>query len=95
MKAAAITIVVLSLADAILTLEHMARGVAFEANPLMADLILVGAWLFILVKVGTTVGAALFLYVARKYPLARNMTLVALGAYALLMVWHVRFLLCW
>jgi len=93
MKPVLLTIVLASLADALLTLAHLESGLAYEANPLMAVLIDTSGVLFVAVKVALTGAAALALWHWRGYALARGGATFALGVYALLLVWHARVML--
>jgi hypothetical protein len=63
--AVALLTLVLSVADAVLTLTLLERG-AYEANPLMASLIYGPAWLFAVTKIGlTAAGIVLLTLMAR------------------------------
>ena len=81
-------IVVLCLADTLLTLEVVEHG-AIEANPLMDFLLRRSTGLFGAVKLGVTVLGMLFLLLHIRVARVRAATLLVLALYAGLMLWHL------
>ena len=81
-------VIVLCVADYLLTLEIIQRG-AIEANPLMDFLLRQGTGLFGAVKLGFTVLGMLFLLAHIRLQHVRTATLLVLGLYTVLMLWHL------
>ncbi len=83
-----LSILVLNLLDAFLTLIHIERGGA-EANPLMERLLEVGNETFLFHK-AAVVGSLLLVLVGHKnFTIARRAMWVILAVYSLLFVYHV------
>lgn len=81
-------IIVLCLADTLLTLEVLEYG-AIEANPLMDLLIRQGTGTFGAIKLGVTVLGMLFLLTHIRVRRVRAATLGVLALYSALMLWHL------
>jgi len=81
----------LNLADAVLTLHHLAFG-AVEQNPLMDDLIARGPTWFILEKCFVVGLCLVALLVHKTFTLARRSAYVLLVFYGLLMLQHIALL---
>ncbi len=81
-------VAVMNIADALLTLFWISKGMAKEANPIMDALIQESPWLFLAGKgLLIVVGLALLLRFCRSY-LAVGGLLLAFGVYAGIMTWH-------
>ena len=80
---------VLNLLDALLTIIWVRAGIATEGNQLMASLLDIGNWPFLMVKVAIGAVAALVLYRWGNRPLARYGLAVALAVYIGLMGVHL------
>lgn len=78
----------LNLLDALLTIIWVRAGVATEGNQLMAALLDIGNWPFLLVKIAIGTFAAIVLYRAGNRPLARYGLVIALAIYIGLMGIH-------
>lgn len=93
----AVTIVLLSFADAVLTLTLMSHG-ALEANPVMAPLVRGSPGSFAAVKLGlTAIGVILLMALARVRAFGRlpvgALLYVVLTAYAVLVAYELRMLI--
>lgn len=86
--AAVAGVCMLSLADAFLTLRHLAHG-ATEANPVMRAALELGDVAFIVIKTLATMAGAAFLGLHKTWRLGRVCLAIALGGYVLLTAWHV------
>jgi hypothetical protein len=78
----------LNLCDGLMTLVWVRSGVATEANSLMAGLLEMGDWPFLLVKIGMGTFASVVLYIGRDRPLAKYGIGLALTLYIGLMGLH-------
>jgi len=78
----------LNLCDGLMTLVWVRAGVATEANTLMAGLLEIGDWPFLLVKIGMGTFASVVLYIGRDKALARYGISLALVLYIGLMGLH-------
>lgn len=92
----AVVILVLSCADAFLTLTLINRG-AYEANPLMAPLVAGSPLLFALVKIGLTGGGVVVLTLLARMRAFRRIPISLLlysllAAYSVLIVYETRLL---
>ena len=83
----AIITLLLSLADALLTLELIRRG-AYEANPFMAPLVYGDALVFAAVKIGLTGGGIVVLILLARAQIFGRLP-VAYVLYAVLLVYAV------
>ena len=83
-----VSILVLNLLDAFLTLIHIDRGGA-EANPLMERLLEVGNETFLFHKAAVVGSLLLVLVVHKNFTIARRAMWVILAVYSLLFVYHV------
>jgi hypothetical protein len=79
----------LNLLDALLTLVWIRSGVATEGNQLMAQLLDIGDWSFLSVKIGVGALTAFVLFRWGNRPLARYGLTVALALYIGLMGIHL------
>ncbi len=79
----------LNLLDALLTIIWVRSGVATESNQLMAGLLDIGNWPFLIVKIAIGSVAAIVLYRWGNRPLARYGLAVALAVYLSLMGIHI------
>ncbi len=79
----------LNLLDALLTIIWVRAGVATEGNQLMASLLDVGNWPFLVVKIAIGSIAAIVLFRWGNRPLARYGLAVALAIYISLMGIHL------
>lgn len=82
------TTVLLSVADALFTLVWIGLGVAHEANPLMAELLMVGPAAFFVGKMALVMLGAAVLWRYRERRLAAVGAFGALAAYYALLVFH-------
>ena len=78
----------LSILDAFLTLDVLAKG-GEEANPLMLAALSLGTGAFVILKTCVTVLGAGFLCLHKNWPLGRVCLWVALFFYAALTAWHL------
>jgi len=83
-----VSILVLNLLDAFLTLIHIGRGGA-EANPLMDRLLDVSNETFLFHKAAVVGSLLLILVVHKNFEIARRAMWVILGVYSLLFVYHL------
>lgn len=83
-----VSILVLNLLDAFLTLIHIERGGA-EANPLMDRLLDVSNETFLFHKAAVVGSLLLVLVVHKNFTIARRAMWVILGVYSLLFVYHL------
>jgi hypothetical protein len=83
-----IVAIVMSGYDAMATMQHISRGVAGEANPLMGSLIHVNAVTFFLVKMGLTVPCLILCYSFSHLKTARFGIRIAVAVYSLLCIYH-------
>ena len=74
--------------DAVATMQHIGRGVAAEANPLMASLIQHNAITFFLVKMSVTAFGLLLCYNYSHLRTARMGIRLVLGIYVCLCAYH-------
>ncbi|HSB12119.1 MAG TPA: DUF5658 family protein [Blastocatellia bacterium] len=74
--------------DAVATMQHIGRGVAAEANPLMASLIQHNAITFFLVKMSLTALGLLFCYNYSHLRTARMGIRLVVGIYVCLCAYH-------
>ncbi|HYJ92338.1 MAG TPA: DUF5658 family protein [Pyrinomonadaceae bacterium] len=79
----------LNVVDAFVTLIWVRSGIAPESNQLMAALLDVGDFPFLLAKLAMGVVTAVVLYYGSEYRLARIGVTVALGAYVCTLGIHV------
>jgi hypothetical protein len=86
------TILALNLADAVLTLLWVSRGLAREANPLLRHLITTSPLLFVAVKVALVGLGSWLLWRLRRRPFAVVAIFIAFLAYYWLLVYHIGFL---
>ncbi len=84
----AITLVLLSACDALLTLLHVRAG-GGELTPTMALALIHGETTFIVCKMGVTAVGVMFLTLHEHFPLARFGFRLVLGLYGALMAYHV------
>ena len=89
MSRAVYLLLVLNLADAVLTIFWVRNGLAVEANGLMAGLLDIGDFPFLLVKLGMGAIAAFVLLRGADKKLARYGVVAALTAYLGAMTSHV------
>ncbi len=92
----AILILLLSCADAFLTLNLIDRG-AYEVNPFMAPLVAGSPLIFTLVKIGLTGGGVVVLTLLARMKAFRRVPIglllySLLAAYAVLVIYEVRLL---
>jgi hypothetical protein len=85
-------VLVLNLFDAIFTLIWVYAGLAREANPLLAEVILEHPVLFAAAKIGVVTLASLFLWRLRNRPLAVVGIFLAFLVYYGLFLYHVGYL---
>ena len=81
-------ILALSALDYVLTLIHLEAG-GREVNPLMVYLVESGGLVFGVVKLGMTVVGLLVLLIHVRFRWARFFLNLALGVYALLLIYHL------
>ncbi len=79
----------LNLLDALLTIVWVRSGIATESNQLMASLLDIGTWPFLIVKIMMGAVAAIVLVKWGSRPLARYGLAVALAVYLGLMGIHI------
>jgi hypothetical protein len=79
----------LNLLDALLTIFWVRNGVATESNQLMAGLLDIGNWPFLIAKIAMGAVTAIVLLRWGNRPLARYGLAVALAVYIGLMALHV------
>lgn len=75
--------------DAILTLTWVKLQVADEANPIMAALLDINPWLFVLVKIGAVSASCVILWSLRGHKLSKWISLGAALLYAGIISWHI------
>jgi hypothetical protein len=85
-------LLVLNLLDAIFTLIWIYAGLAREANPLLAELIINHPVLFAAAKIGLVTLASLFLWRLRYRPLAVVGIFIAFLVYYFLLLYHIGYL---
>ena len=90
LKGIVVVILVLNVADAVLTLVAVARGYAYEANPLLAPLVHGYPYLFAVGKFLLVSLGAWLLWRLRRHPLAVVFLFVAFLAYYWLLIFHLR-----
>lgn len=78
----------LNLCDGLMTLVWVRSGVATEANALMAELLKIGDWPFLLVKIAMGTFASVVLYIGRDRRLAQYGLTLVLFIYVTLMGLH-------
>ena len=89
-------IVLASAVDALLTLIHIRLGVAGEANPAMAALLVAGgAGAFVLVKMSLTAFACLYLWTTRDVLFSRVASHGLVLVYVALLLWHLHLVGVW
>jgi hypothetical protein len=81
--------IVMSGYDAMATMQHISRGIASEANPLMGSLINVNAVTFFFGKMGMTVACLILCYSFSHLRTARIGLRVAVAAYSIICLYHV------
>jgi len=81
-------VLALSILDAVFTLAHLERG-GEEVNPLMAQAIELGPATFLAIKCFLTGSGMLLLVLHRFFTGVRIMLISVLGAYVLLMLYHL------
>jgi hypothetical protein len=88
--AVAISVLILSGIDAILTILQLKRGVIREANPVM-DMVLSwgGIYTFFSLKAAMTAFALAIIMIHKEWLLARYMARVCLGCYVLILCYHI------
>ena len=86
---AVVVLLLLNLIDAVVTIFWVRNGLAPEANGLMASLLDIGDFPFLLVKLGMGAATALVLLRGADKKLARYGVVIALTAYAGAMGSHV------
>jgi hypothetical protein len=79
----------LNLLDALLTIVWVRSGVATEGNQLMAGLLEIGNWPFLIAKIAVGAIAAFVLVRWGSKPVARYGIVIALAVYMGLMVIHL------
>jgi hypothetical protein len=90
----AITVLILSFADAVLTKMHLVRGSAAEANPVMRMVIDHGGFpLFYIAKAVMTFFPVVVIMIHKEWALGRFAAKLCLLAYSILACYHL-FLLC-
>jgi len=80
--------ILMSAYDAVATMQHIGRGVAAEANPLMASLIQHNAITFFLVKMTLTAFGLLVCYYFSHLRTARLGIKLVAGIYVFLCAYH-------
>jgi len=88
----ALSVVVLSVLDAIFTLLHLQEG-GREINPIMDLALFTGVPVFLCVKTGLTNLGVIFLAMHQNFPLGRASLRVTAGGYALLILYHAALIL--
>ena len=88
MITACVALLLLSIADAYVTLLIVAEG-GEEVNPLMRAALGLGDRPFVIVKVGLTFAGAAVLCLHKTWPLGRLCLWIALGGYGLLTAYHL------
>ncbi len=83
-----VSILVLNLLDAFLTLVHIGRG-GSESNPLMERLLQVGNETFLFHKAAVVGSLLLVLVVHKNFTIARRAMWLILAVYSLLFAYHV------
>ncbi len=83
-----VSILVLNILDAFLTLIHINRG-GTEANPLMERLLVAGSETFLFHKAAVVGSLLLVLVVHTNFTIARRAMWVILAVYSLLFVYHI------
>ena len=83
-----LAVIAMSGYDAVATMQHIGRGVAAEANPLMDSLIHTNAVVFFLVKMGITAGGLMFCYSFSHLRTARMGIRISVVMYSLLCLYH-------
>jgi hypothetical protein len=90
----AISVLILSYIDAVLTKTHLVRGSAFEANPLMRTVIDRGGFpLFYIAKAIMTFFPVVVIMIHKEWAIGRLAAKLCLLAYLILTCYHL-FLLC-
>jgi hypothetical protein len=86
----AITVLILSLFDAVLTRMHLMRGSASEANPVMRAVIDHGGFpLFYIAKAAMTFFPVVVIMIHKEWALGRFAAKLCLAAYVLLACYHL------
>jgi len=86
----AITIVVLSLMDALLTCFHMLRGSARELNPILSAILAYGGLpAFFTFKAAMTILPISVIMIHKEWALGRYAVRLCLWAYILLSIYHL------
>ena len=75
--------------DAVATLTWIKHGLATEANPLMAPLIVYCPWCFIAVKMGIVGLVCFFLWLQRDHSYTFHASKLVFSAYSILALWHM------
>ena len=88
----AISVVILSILDAVFTLLHLQNG-GREVNPVMELALFTGVPVFLCVKTGLTNLGVIFLAMHQNFRLGRAALRVTAGGYALLILYHAALLL--
>ena len=83
---------VLNLLDAVFTLVWVGSGVAEEANPLLAELVVERPVLFVVTKLTLVSGASWLLWQNRDRPLAVAAIFLSFGVYYAILVHHLGYL---
>jgi hypothetical protein len=85
-----ISVLILSLVDAVLTRMHLVQGTAIEANPIMRELIDHGGFpLFYVAKATMTFFPVVVILIHKEWPLGRFAAQLCLLAYILLTGYHL------
>lgn len=86
----AVSVIVLSLLDAVLTHQHLASGSAFEANPIMQAVIHAGGMpAFYAVKGFLTVTAIAIIMLHKEWRFGKYAARICLWAYIFLSLYHL------
>ncbi len=86
----ALTVMVLSGVDAVMTVLQVERGVAREANPIMnAVLAWGGTYVFFSLKAAMTAFALAIIILHKEWALARYMARLCLIGYVLILIYHM------
>ena len=84
-----ITIIFLSMADALLTLFWIKMGLAVEANPILSEMLQYGDYWFLGSKIGLTCFGCAILYMTRRKTFTIRAIKVILFLYTLLIGYHI------
>ena len=86
----AVSVIIMSLLDAALTHQHLATGMAFEANPIMRAVIDAGGMpAFYLVKAFLTLAAIGIIMLHEEWKFGRYAARFCLWAYIFLSIYHL------